>query len=185
MSKLLLLLLALIPTSAEIAQTAMCIKPANITRPNTAQEKCLAVTIYGEARSEPMQGQIAVAYTILNRAAKHRTLCDVALAPMQYSVFNNNPKLRAIAVSLHLIPSDANIINQRSWAQAVQVAQMVARKAVQDPTNGATHYVADRLMHTKHYHYPKWTKQYTLVKVIENHKFYKMHKSVDKQLAAL
>ena len=126
----LLLLLALIPTSVEVAQTAMCAKLPTIVKADPAQEKCLAVTIYGEARSEPEQGQIAVAYTILNRAIKHRTLCDVALAPKQYSVFNNNPKLRAIAVSLHLIPEQKNIIDQKSWEQAVRVAQMVTRKSV-------------------------------------------------------
>ena len=169
----LLLLLALIPTSVEVAQTAMCAKLPTIVMVDPAQEKCLAVTIYGEARSEPEQGQIAVAYTILNRAAKHRTLCDVALAPKQYSVFNNNPKLRAIAVSLHLIPEQKNIIDQKSWAQAVEVARMVSRNYVEDPTDGATHYLASKIMKSKHYHYPKWSKEYKMVKEIENHKFYK------------
>lgn len=169
----LLLLLALIPTSVEVAQTAMCVKLPTIVTADPAQEKCLAVTIYGEARSEPEQGQIAVAYTILNRAIKHRTLCDVALAPRQYSVFNNNPKLRAIAVSLHLIPEQKNIIDQKSWEQAVRVAQMVTRKYVEDPTNGATHYLAAKVMKSKGYHYPKWSREYKMVREIENHKFYK------------
>ena len=169
----LLLLLALIPTSVEVAQTAMCAKLPTIVMVDPAQEKCLAVTIYGEARSEPEQGQIAVAYTILNRAAKHRTLCDVALAPKQYSVFNNNPKLRAIAVSLHLIPEQKNIIDQKSWDQAVKVAQMVSRKYIEDPTNGATHYLAAKVMKSKGYRYPRWSKEYKMVKEIENHKFYK------------
>ena len=169
----LLLLLALIPTSVEVAQTAMCVKLPTIVMVDPAQEKCLAVTIYGEARSEPEQGQIAVAYTILNRAIKHRTLCDVALAPKQYSVFNNNPKLRAIAVSLHLIPEQKNIIDQKSWDQAVKVAQMVSRNYVEDPTGGATHYIADKVMKSKGYHYPRWSKEFKMVKEIENHKFYK------------
>ena len=169
----LLLLLALLPASVEVAQIAMCAKLPTIVKANPAQEKCLAVAVYGEARSEPTEGQIAVAYTILNRAVKNKTLCDVALAPKQYSVFNNNPKLRAIAVSLHLIPEQKNVIDQKSWEQAVEVAQMVARKAVKDPTDGATHYLAAKVMKTKGYHYPKWSKEYKMVKEIENHKFYK------------
>jgi N-acetylmuramoyl-L-alanine amidase len=173
----LLLLLALIPTSIEVAQTAMCVKFPTIVKADPAQEKCLAVTIYGEARSEPTEGQIAVAFTVLNRAAKGRTLCDVALAPRQYSVFNNNPKLRAIAVSLHLIPEQKNIVDQQSWKQAVEVAQMVSRKYVQDPTNGATHYLASKVMKAKGYRYPKWSKEYKMVKEIENHKFYKDSKA--------
>jgi N-acetylmuramoyl-L-alanine amidase len=173
----LLLLLALIPTSIEVAQTVMCSKLPTIVKADLAQEKCLAVTIYGEARSEPTEGQIAVAFTVLNRAAKGRTLCDVALAPRQYSVFNNNPKLRAIAVSLHLIPEQKNIVDQQSWKQAVEVAQMVSRKYVQDPTNGATHYLASKVMKAKGYRYPKWSKEYKMVKEIENHKFYKDSKA--------
>ena len=173
----LLLLLALIPTSVEVAQTAMCIKLPATVKADPVQEKCLAVTIYGEARSEPEVGQIAVAYTILNRASKQRTLCQVALAPKQYSVFNNNPKLRAIAVSLHLIPEQKNIIDQKSWDQAVKVAQMVSRKSVKDPTNGATHYLAAKVMKSKGYHYPKWSKEFKMVKEIENHKFYKDNKT--------
>jgi len=155
-----------------MAQQVMCSRPIKIAKIDPAQEKCLAVTIFGEARSEPTEGQIAVAFTIINRATKGKTLCNVALAPKQYSIFNNNPKLRKIAVSLHLVPEQKNIVDQKSWAQAVEVAQMVARKSVKDPTNGATHYLADKVMKAKHYHYPKWSKEYKLVKVIENHKFF-------------
>ena len=155
----------------------LCKAPTIDARVDTAQVKCLAVTIYGEARSEPEVGQIAVAYTILNRASKQRTLCQVALAPKQYSVFNNNPKLRAIAVSLHLIPEQKNIIDQKSWDQAVKVAQMVTRKYVEDPTGGATHYIADKVMKSKGYHYPRWSKEFKMVKEIENHKFYKDNKA--------
>ena len=169
----LLLLLALIPTTIDVVQQVPRIVPTPEAKVDTAQVKCLAVTIYGEARSEPEVGQIAVAYTILNRASKQRTLCQVALAPKQYSVFNNNPKLRAIAVSLHLIPEQKNIIDQMSWDQAVKVAQMVSQKSVKDPTNGATHYIADRVMKSKGYTYPKWSRQYQVVAVIENHKFFK------------
>ena len=57
----LILLLALIPTSVEVAQGLMCKKFTDVVKADPVQEKCLAVTIYGEARSEPVQGQIAVA----------------------------------------------------------------------------------------------------------------------------
>ena len=170
----LLLLLALIPTSVEVAQTAMCVKLPTIVKADPAQEKCLAVTVYGEARGEPTLGQIAVAYTVVNRAIRSsKSLCNIVLAQHQYSIFNNNPKLRAIAISLHLIPEQKNIIDQKSWEQAVKVAQMVSRNYVEDPTGGATHYIADKVMKSKGYHYPKWSKEFKMVKEIENHKFYK------------
>lgn len=142
-------------------------------RVDAAQEKCLATTIYGEARSEPEQGQVAVAYTLLNRA-KNKTICDVALAHKQYSVFNNNPTLKAIATSLHLIPEQKNIIDRKSWEMASRVAKIVMYGFVPDPTNGATHYIADKVMKVKGYKYPKWSKEYKMVAIINNHKFYKI-----------
>jgi spore germination cell wall hydrolase CwlJ-like protein len=140
---------------------------------DAAQEKCLATTIYGEARSEPEQGQVAVAYTLLNRA-KNKTICDVALARKQYSVFNNNPTLRAIATSLHLLPEQKNTIDQKSWEMAVRVSRIVMYGLTPDPTNGATHYIADKVMKVKGYKYPKWSKEYKVVATISNHKFYKI-----------
>jgi N-acetylmuramoyl-L-alanine amidase len=168
----LLILLALASTSVEIAQQVTCKAPTIDTKIDTAQVKCLAVTIYGEARSESEKGQVAVAYTVLNRAV-NKSLCQVALAPKQYSVFNNNPELRAAATSKHLQPNQKNVIDQNSWAQALRVATMVVQKTIKDPTNGATHYIADRVMRSKGYIYPKWSRQYQVVAVIENHKFFK------------
>jgi spore germination cell wall hydrolase CwlJ-like protein len=168
----LLLLLALIPTTIDVVQQVPRIVPTPEAKVDTAQVKCLAVTIYGEARSESEKGQVAVAYTVLNRAV-NKSLCQVALAPKQYSVFNNNPELRAAATSLHINPKQRNAIDQNSWDQALKVARMVMQKAVKDPTNGATHYIADRVMKSKGYTYPKWSRQYRVVAVIENHKFFK------------
>lgn len=168
----LLLLLALIPTTIDVVQQVPRIVPTPEAKVDTAQVKCLAVTIYGEARSESEKGQVAVAYTVLNRAV-NKSLCQVALAPKQYSVFNNNHELRAAATSLHLQPKQRNVIDQNSWDQALRVARMVVKKTVKDPTNGATHYIADRVMKSKGYTYPKWSRQYQVVAVIENHKFFK------------
>lgn len=149
---------------------------AALVKHDPAELKCLAVTVYGEARGESEKGQIAVAYTIKNRA-RTKSLCNVALAPKQYSVFNNNPELRAAAKSQHIEPRQKNVIDQRSWARAVQVAVAVMHGLVPDPTNGATHYLAPAVMRTKNYRFPKWSKQYTLVSIIDGHKFYKMNKN--------
>jgi len=136
------------------------------------QEKCLAVMVYGEARGESEAGKVAVAYTALNRTAK-KTLCQVVLAPKQYSIFNNNPALRTAALSLHVEPAQKNIIDQNSWQKSMEVAAAVVRGYVPDPTNGSTHYLAPKVMASKGYKYPRWSKEYTLVAVVDNHKFYK------------
>lgn len=176
-----LLALALVPTALEIPRHLKDLGPAGYGRgtvnPPTVAEmremKCLATMIYGEARGEQETGQVAVAYSALNRARANKTLCDVVLAPKQYSIFNNNPELKAAAQSLHLPPRQKNVIDEQSWKQAQGVAELVVQRKVPDPTNGGTHYLAPKVMKSKGYVYPKWSYQYTLVAVIDNHKFYK------------
>jgi spore germination cell wall hydrolase CwlJ-like protein len=141
------------------------------------EQKCLATMVYGEARSEPLKGQIAVAFTAINRA-KNKSVCDVVLKPKQYSIFNNNPALRMAAQSLVIEPVQKNSIDNASWQQATAVASAVLQAKVTDPTGGATHYLADKVMHLKGYHYPQWSKEYKLVMTIDNHKFYKKPEKV-------
>ena len=136
------------------------------------QEKCLATMIYGEARGEALLGKVAVAYTAVNRAAK-KTVCAVVLAPKQYSIFNNNPKLQAVALNPKVAPPLKNIIDVASWNQSVGVASAVFRGNIPDPTDGATHYLAPKVMRSKKFRYPRWSKEYTQVAVIDNHHFYK------------
>lgn len=145
------------------------------TEINQHDQKCLAVTIYGEARGESEQGMQAVAYTVLNRAVK-KALCSVVLAPKQYSVYNGNALMRAIAIDPILVPKQKNIIDTNNWNLSIKVAQDVLRRDIPDITHGATHYLNDHLMHLKHYHYPKWSKEYTITVIIDNHKFFKKEK---------
>lgn len=57
-------------------------------QPEPAQVACLAKNIYHEARGEPYAGQLAVAYTTLNRV-KHKafsnTICAVVFEKGQFS----------------------------------------------------------------------------------------------------
>jgi spore germination cell wall hydrolase CwlJ-like protein len=53
-----------------------------------AEQDCLANAVYFEARSEPLQGQLAVAEVVINRAASGRyptSLCGVVVQPAQFS----------------------------------------------------------------------------------------------------
>jgi spore germination cell wall hydrolase CwlJ-like protein len=55
---------------------------------NGADEDCLANAVYFEARGEPLQGQLAVAEVVMNRAASGRypaSLCAVVVQPAQFS----------------------------------------------------------------------------------------------------
>lgn len=145
------------------------------------QINCLATMIYGEARGESRLGQVAVAHTALNRA-KTKSVCNIVLAPKQYSIFNNNPALRQAALSLQVEPLQRNVIDKKSWKKAWIIAHNTYLGITPDPTKGATHYVADKVMKIKNYRYPRWTKQFEQVAVIENHRFFitnKPNKSID------
>src|SRR5687768_14010949 len=53
-----------------------------------AEQECLAGAVYFEARGEPIEGQLAVAEVVLNRAASGRyppRICDVVTQPWQFS----------------------------------------------------------------------------------------------------
>lgn len=55
---------------------------------STREHACLATAVYFEARGEPLEGQLAVAQAILNRAASGRypnTVCGVVNQPRQFS----------------------------------------------------------------------------------------------------
>lgn len=175
LGKKLILSTLLIPGFVAPGSPLMChgkIHVPTIVTSNLEQEKCLAVMIYGEARGENKIGMIAVAYTAMNRAVK-KSICQVVLAPKQYSIFNDNPVLRTAGLSQHIEPIQKNEIDKKSWKQAVTVARHVIRRAVPDPTNGSTHYLAPKLMKKLKYRYPKWSKKYAVMATIDNHRFYK------------
>ena len=53
---------------------------------------CMAVAIYFEARGEPIDGQMLVAKTIINRVADERwpdTVCEVVKQPHQFSFYSD------------------------------------------------------------------------------------------------
>lgn len=170
----LLLSLALIPSLLQNADVSICFKPFPLPaiKIDPKEVKCLAVMIFGEARGEAEIGQVAVAYTAVNRAVK-TSLCKVVLAPMQYSVFNNNPAMRLAAQSLHVAPHSKSAVDVAAWEKAVKVANMVARKHVDDPTDGSTYYLAPKAMKALGYSMPLWSRKFKQMAVIDNHVFYK------------
>ena len=79
-----------------------------------AEQDCLANAVYFEARGESLQGQLAVAEVVLNRAASGRypaTLCGVVVQPAQFSFVRRGRIPRADR------GSDA-------WRRAVAVARI-------------------------------------------------------------
>jgi len=118
------------------------------------QHKCLAMNIYHEARSESMQGQIAVAQVTLNRVEHDKwpsTICEVVYEPKQFS--------------WTFLLKDHSTTEARAWKKAQIIARDVMIGNVEDPTYGAVFYHAN-------YVDPNWAEYVDLTKVIGNHLFY-------------
>jgi len=124
----------------------------------------LARCIWGEARSESIEGKLAVAHVVLNRVkAKSyygHTVKEVMLKAWQFSCFNeNDPNLAKI---LALKPDNPGL------ADCQAVSDMALLGQSHDPTGGATHYHTTSIK-------PSWanSKQMTLLCRIGNHLFYR------------
>jgi hypothetical protein len=125
----------------------------------------LTATLYGEARGEPLMGQIAVACTIRNRVMAdlgHDGRPDwwgegyrgVCLAPAQYSCWwGEDTNADVVYAAAEVIIAGRPIpapMRRVTW-----VADGVLSEAVEDITKGATHYCTRRLFDA---HPPAWAR---------------------------
>ena len=99
----------------------------------------MAICVWAEARGEPQSGKLAVAYVIRNRMKDRRwpdTLKEIILQPMQFQgVWNHKHMVRLLdptGVDMHDEP----------WQDCIQACADSLTGRLDDPTNGATHFVA-------------------------------------------
>ena len=124
---------------------------------------CLSLNVYHEARGEPDEGQLAVAYVTLNRAErKSMAVCDVVVEPYQFSWTTGGVMMRAQGWTLmpHMVPTDLKALEK-----AVKIAQLAMSRRLKDPTAGALFYHAD-------YVSPAWKHTMTQIAAIGQHIFY-------------
>lgn len=141
------------------------------------QRDAVALTLSGEAAGEPMNGRVAVAWVIHNRAAKPgwwgRDDASVCLARWQFSCWwetrsPNSIRLYALAdrhLNLALTPADRAALDP-----LLAIADGVLSGVTPDPTNGATHYLTTALLKAAP---PPWAKGQTPCAVICRHSFFK------------
>ena len=133
-----------------------------------AHADILARTLWGEARGEGEAGMRAVAFVVLNRAARHNywgaNVTEICRKPYQFSCWNSDdPNLhRLLVVSL----------DDPQFRQALDIATAMLSDArglvpAEDPTNRATHYHARGLPRP-----PWWTVGHTACARIGRHIFY-------------
>ncbi len=127
------------------------------------ERRCLAEAIYFEARSEPEEGQAAVAQVVLNRVASGlypSTICGV--------VYQNRNRYNACQFSFACEGRSLRITDQDSWHTAVRIAEAVSDgKTYVSDVGGSTHYHAN-------YVRPRWARQLEKMDVIGHHIFYKL-----------
>ena len=121
---------------------------------------CIALNIYFEARSEDLQGKVAVGSVVMNRIAHERfpdSACDV--------VYQGGDKVRhRCQFSWFCDGLSDNPYEKDEWKQAYTLAIWIYGIGLPDITEGALWYHSNDVS-------PKWaTTDYTQ---IGSHKFYK------------
>ena len=121
-----------------------------------ADEECLANAVYFEARGESLEGQLAVAEVVINRAASGlypASLCGVVRQPSQFSFVRAGRMPRADRGS-------------DGWRRAVAIAR-IAR-------SGARRMLAGNVMwYHANYVSPRWGRRLAMAERIGAHIFYR------------
>jgi N-acetylmuramoyl-L-alanine amidase len=124
--------------------------------PLTDESNCIAVAVYHEARGESLEGQLAVAKVIMNRAASGKyptSWCGVVKQPWQFSFVRHGR-----------FPSVDE--GSAAWRKALGITRLVTANAVPSVPEDCLWYHAD-------YVAPSWGRRLTRVEKIGAHIFYR------------
>jgi hypothetical protein len=121
----------------------------------SADEMCLAKAVYFEARGESIEGQLAVAQVVLNRAKSGiypPTVCGVVTQPAQFSFVHGG----------QMPPPDTA---SECWHKALAIADIATKHL-------ATSLASNVLWYHATYVAPAWGRQHVRVAQIGMHIFY-------------
>jgi spore germination cell wall hydrolase CwlJ-like protein len=127
------------------------------TETDNQEQDCLASAVYFEARGEPLEGQLAVAEVVMNRAVSGKyptTLCGVVEQPWQFSFVNRTGRIPAANRS------------SESWRKAVAIARIAQDRVSDQLTDDVLWYHAD-------YVAPSWGRRLNRSTKIGLHIFYR------------
>lgn len=138
----------------------------------------LIATLLGECANEPVEGQIAVASVIRNRATNPRWWGrgwkGVCLAKSQFSCWweTNQNSTRVYALAEALLTGQAatgpqSVVSQLSW-----VASGVMEDVLIDNARGADHYLTSRLLASGNA--PGWATSARPVVRVGGHSFFRL-----------
>ena len=124
--------------------------------PLSDEAKCIAVAVYHEARGESLEGQLAVAQVIKNRAMSGKypsDWCGVVKQPWQFS-FVRHGQFPSVDV------------NSEAWRKAVGITRLAVANAVPSVPK-------DCLWYHANYVAPRWSNNLQRVEQIGAHIFYR------------
>ena len=130
----------------------------------TRDERIVALTLLGEARGEGKRGMYAVGCVIQKRASERNlTPAKVCLQPYQFSIWNAGKGKVKKESELHYLWKSKSMMYARELARGICKGKKLSQKY----TGGANHYCT---LNTHN----KWTRKTKAIKVIGNHKFFKL-----------
>ncbi len=138
---------------ARAASLAAMVNDIDHAEPETAELRCLANGIYFESNGESLEGQLAVAHVIINRARSGRfasSYCGVLTQRGQFSFVRGGVVPQA--------PRNAG------WRRAVAIARIAEAEGWNNPAPGALFFHAARVS-------PGWNRP--RIGRIDNHIFYR------------
>lgn len=137
------------------------------------QAHCLAQAVYFEARSEPLEGQLAVAQVVQNRVSSPYWPDDICAVVFQNEHMRHRCQFSFACDGLSETPYD-----RRAWRIAERMAGVALNDLWEDVTNGSTHYHAD-------YVQPGWRKMMHPTVAHGRHHFYRdwRHASLTRTVA--
>lgn len=124
--------------------------------PHLPPVACIAAAVYGEARGEPLRGQVLVARVIRNRVAAARwpgSACEVITQPGQFAFLRHRFKAR-----------ESWQAQLRAWWRAFTVAIEVTTTPPRSACGEATYFL-------KHRAWPAWRAQARPLCRVGNHVF--------------
>jgi hypothetical protein len=147
------------PSDSDRPRYADLIDPDNLQK----ERRCLAEAIYFEARSEPEEGQAAVAQVVLNRVRSGlypSSICGV--------VYQNRHRHLACQFTFACEGKALRVSEPDSWNMAQRIAgEVLNGKRYLAEVGASTHYHAS-------YVRPYWARRLKKMDVIGRHIFYKL-----------
>lgn len=137
-----------------------------------SDKQVLVLTLWGEARGEPVEGKIAVANVIRNRMrATGKTAKEICLAPWQFSCWNGGDRNgQEVAMAGTIMLLGGNIVPKAQLKECEWIADGILNDLVNDNSKGAKHYMTlDCFRLNK----PQWAAQMQIVATIGHHVFLK------------